>query len=310
MSAAPFASLGRGTIAAMSTTMAARYDRAAVRYQRWWAPVLRPSALSLLDVVAPWVRADGPTAALDVGSGTGVLAIEMVRRWPRIEVTAIDASGGMLDVARAEADRLLEPAERRRIRFEVALADRLPFEDERFDLVVSSFVFQLVPNRFRALREARRVLRPGGRLAYVTWLVHDDRFRPDDALEAALDEVGIEPPADAEEDRSGDLPSPEAAVGQLRRAGFRDVRAWQSLLVHRWSAVEYLDFLEHYGEHDLFLGLEPSERAQLRLAIATRFAALSPDDFAWRAPIVTAVGRRPEAARGTRRRPSTETPGG
>jgi len=50
------------------------YDRIAAGYQEWWAPVIAPAALHLLDLVAPTV-ADRPRARLvDVGAGTGTLA--------------------------------------------------------------------------------------------------------------------------------------------------------------------------------------------------------------------------------------------
>ena len=54
------------------------------------------------------------------------------------------------------------PDARPRLRAHTALADALPFDDGSFDAAMSSFVLQLVPSRARALREIRRVLRPGG----------------------------------------------------------------------------------------------------------------------------------------------------
>ena len=69
---------------------------------------------------------------------------------------------------------------------------RLPFDDGAFDLALSAFVLQLVPSRYRALREMRRVLRPGGRLAYVTWLRGGERFAGDDEYEEARRDVGLE----------------------------------------------------------------------------------------------------------------------
>ena len=49
--------------------------------------------------------------------------------------------------------------------------------DGTFDLALSSFVVQLVPNRARVLREVRRVLRPGATFAYVSWLQDGRAFR-------------------------------------------------------------------------------------------------------------------------------------
>src|SRR3989304_3978142 len=58
-------------------------------------------------------------------------------------------------------------------RFVTAAADAIPLPEASVDVAVSSFVLQLVPDRLAALREIRRVLRPGGRLAYATWLADD-----------------------------------------------------------------------------------------------------------------------------------------
>ena len=122
------------------TDQADRYDRIALGYARWWAPIIAPQAVSLLDRLEPAIAA-GAKRVVDIGTGTGTLAIAALRRWPGIDVVGIDASSGMADVAAAEADRLLGPADRRRFMTRVAFADDLPFPDASFDVAMSSFVF-------------------------------------------------------------------------------------------------------------------------------------------------------------------------
>lgn len=271
------------------TDQAERYDRIALGYARWWAPVLKPTALTVLDRIAPIVD-DGARRILDLGTGTATLAVAAIRRWPRVEVVGIDASSGMAAAARAEADRQLGPADRRRFRVEVAFADRLPFRAGEIDAAVSSFVLQLVPNRFRAIREVRRVLRPGGRLSYVTWLVDDRVFRPDIEFDALLDEIGVG--ARELDDRPGDVPTPDAAAAQLRRAGFRRVEVERAILQHRFSVEGYVRFLAEFDEEDLVSSLPAKDRDRLLDGLAARLRALPPDDLVLALPIVYASGIR------------------
>jgi SAM-dependent methyltransferase len=272
------------------TDLEERYDRIAAGYAEWWAPVLEARAIDVLDRVDAQVQA-GAHRLIDIGTGTGTLARAAVRRWPSVEVVGIDLSSAMVAAAEAEADRLLASAERRRFEARVAPADALPVPDAAFDVAISSFVLQLVPNRFRALREARRVLRPGGMLAFVTWLIDDRIFRPDIEFDALLDEIGVG--AREADDRPGDIPSTVAAAAQLRRAGFRGVEVERTILEHRFSVEGYVGFLAEFDEEDLISSLSTTERDRLLGDLRGRLAALPPDDLVLRLPIVYASGIRP-----------------
>ena len=92
-------------------------------------------------------------ATLEVGCGEGRVARDLVARGH--VVTAIDASPTLLDAAR-EADA--------RSRYLLADAARLPFEDGTFDLVVAFNSLMDIEDMPAAIREAARVLEPGGRL--------------------------------------------------------------------------------------------------------------------------------------------------
>ena len=271
------------------TDQGERYDRIADGYERWWAPVLAPSAVALLDRLDSIVAA-GAVDLLDVGIGTGNLAIPAVERWPTTHVTGIDASGEMVQAAHDLADTRLAAQARARLTARTAFADELPFPDGTFDAAMSSFVLQLVPSRARALREIRRVLRPGGTLAYVTWVKDERPFAPDRIFDALLDEFGFD---DAEGDgRCGDVPSVATAIGELRRAGFRDVQATGALLDYRFTVSGYIAFLVEFDEETLFAEMPTAERRRFLARFRERLMALTEDELTFRAPIVYASGRR------------------
>ena len=271
------------------TDQGERYDRKADGYDRWWAPVLAPSAVALLDRL-DLVVAGGAVDLLDVGIGTGNLAIPAVERWSTVQVTGIDASGEMVQAAHTLADARLAPDARARLDARTAFADTLPFPDGTFDAAMSSFVLQLVPSRARALREIRRVLRPGGTLAYVTWVKDDRPFAPDRVFDALLDEFGFD---DAEGDgRSDDVRSVASAGAELRRAGFRDVQATDALLEHRFTVRSYISFLVEFDKETLFAEMPTTERRRFLARFRERLMALDADELTFRAPIVYASGRR------------------
>ncbi len=263
-----------------------RYDRIAEGYAAHWAPVHRAATLALLDEVAE-TAASGPRRIVDVGCGTAVMAVEAATRWPGAEVDATDISSGMLAVAARTVEAA--GAAGGRVRLTRAPADRLPFADGRFDLALSAFVLQLVPSRPRALREMRRVLRPGGRLAYVGWLAGDLPFAADQAWDEALAAAGVERESPGGHD---DLASPEAAAAQLRAAGLSGVTARAGQLVHQFTPEGYAAFVTRFDDGDLVGSLAPDAREHLTADVLARLRGLPPDALRLELPIVYVSGLR------------------
>jgi SAM-dependent methyltransferase len=196
----------------------------------------------------------------------------------------------MIAKAAGEADRLLPAGERGRLDLRVAFADDLGLADASVDLAVSSFVLQLVPSRARALREVRRVLRPGGVFAWVSWLAHDGEWPPDADFDDALEEVGEEPRG--WDDRPNDIRDIAAAAAQMRRAGYAEVRATGRQLVHPFDVEGYVGFMTAFDQEDLVRGLGPAVRARFEAALRRRLRRRRPDELALRMPTVTVRGTR------------------
>jgi ubiquinone/menaquinone biosynthesis C-methylase UbiE len=275
---------------AASDEIPPRYDELAEGYARHWGPVIRPAALELLDRLPGGL----PSAArvLDVGTGTGALAGEILRRWPDSDVTGVDPSPAMLQLARAVLEGTdgpsLEPMAGRRFTPVTAFADALPFDDDVFDVAVSSFVLQLVPDRGAALREIRRVLRPGARLAWVTWLVGGSPFLADEVVDRVLDEFGFDPPE--RDGRSGDPASVAAAAAATRRAGFGQVTAAEGSLVHRWTPESYGAFIAGFDEQSTFAELGRRDRRDAQRRLLQELRRLTPDELTTRMPVVYVTG--------------------
>ena len=268
-----------------------RYDDMAEGYARFWGPVIRPAAVRVLDHVASVLDARDEAHVLDVGSGTGSLAIATLERWPRHRVTGIDPAGGMLEVARRTADDQLPQHVARRFRAEVAAADRLPFEDGSFDVAVSSFVLQLVDDRPAALREVRRVLQPGATFAWVAWEQTQRAYEPDRVANEILDEAGFDPPEP--DSRPGDLESAAATAAEMEEAGYRDVDVRGDELAHEWDPQGYVEFFTEFDEASLFDDLEPDEREELIAKLRDRLGPLTREQMTLRLPVLYVVGRAP-----------------
>jgi ubiquinone/menaquinone biosynthesis C-methylase UbiE len=116
-----------------------------------WETRIGPHHLWALDLALADIAP--PLRVLDLGTGTGVVAISLAERYPDAEVVGIDLSPGMIE----EARRTLPPGLSGRVGFEVGDAAALEWSDGHFDLVVLS-------NMIPFFDELARVVAPGGTL--------------------------------------------------------------------------------------------------------------------------------------------------
>lgn len=123
-------------------------------YMGRWSRLLAARFLDRLGVAgADWV---------EVGCGTGALTAAILAAAAPRTLLAVEPSADFLARARAAID---DP----RVRFEPGRAEALPAGDASADVAASGLVLNFVPDRTAALREMRRILRPGGRLAFYVW---------------------------------------------------------------------------------------------------------------------------------------------
>ncbi|MER6523175.1 class I SAM-dependent methyltransferase [Streptomyces sp. NPDC001553] len=126
-------------------------------YEQYLVPVLfQPFATDL----AARVAALHPRRILELAAGTGALTSHLLATAPSGEVTATDLNEAMIALGSARAPGAV---------WQQADAQRLPFPDGGFDLVVCQFGVMFFPDRVAAFTEARRVLAPGGRFLFNTW---------------------------------------------------------------------------------------------------------------------------------------------
>jgi SAM-dependent methyltransferase len=214
---------------------------AAEVYQEFFVPALFGQfAPSILDAagVGPGHR------VLDVGCGTGVLAgAAAARVGAGGAVTGLDPNDGMLTVARKSAAA---------VTWQAGVAESLPFEDGSLDRVLSQFALMFFEDRAAAMREAARVLAPGGRAAFATWAPIDEspgyaamvellrRLFGEPAAQALLAPFAL-----GDEQVLADLAEPVLGDVEVTRHGgfarFDSIDAWVHTEIRGWTLADQID---------------------------------------------------------------------
>ena len=178
------------------------YERFMGRWSRRLAPLLVRSASV----------AEGDSV-LDIGSGTGALAVTLAEAMPSVRVTGVDPSSAYVREAQARG-----PSDR--VRFLVGDARALPVPDAAFDKTLSLLVINFIPDPAEALREMIRVTRPGGIVAAAVW----DYGEGMEMLRAFWDEaVALDPAIAARDEQHMPLCRRGELAALWRAGGLRHV---------------------------------------------------------------------------------------
>lgn len=102
---------------------------------------------------------------LDIGCGTGTFVAKCLDMGSHMELAGLDMAYNMIQKAREKLARASDNG--LSITFSVGDAENLPFDNDYFDMVTCAHSFHHYPNQFQAIREMRRVIRPGGGLLIV-----------------------------------------------------------------------------------------------------------------------------------------------
>ena len=182
-------------------------------YDRHLGPVIfEPHARDLARRIA-----SGRSArVLETACGTGIATRRILEQMPAdAAYVATDLNPDMLEWARAALGN------DGRVDWRTADAQQLPFADATFDAVTMQFGMMFVPDKERALGEARRVLAPGGRFVFNVWDAFDRNPFARITYEVGASFFPEHPPA-FYLTPFGDH-DPEAHTSRARRAGFTDV---------------------------------------------------------------------------------------
>lgn len=255
----------------MSTTFHARSASSYEQFMGRWSRQLSTRFVEFAGV------SDGDRI-LDVGCGTGSLTRVLCESPGVKSIVGIDLAEAYLESAR----RTIGDA---RVSFEVGDANSLPFADQSFDRAFAMLVLHFVPDAKGAVREMRRVVRPGGTVAATVW----DALGGMPALRLFWDAAATLGLADAKVMRDFQF-RPLSQPGEMRDAwsgaGLRDVQ--QSTITIRFEYENFADYWEPIAAGEAALGkfaleLAADQRAVLEQAVRNVFlggAADGPRSFA------------------------------
>jgi ubiquinone/menaquinone biosynthesis C-methylase UbiE len=136
-----------------------QYDRLADTYDLRW----RNYILNTLTFLRDWERVETQDKILDVACGTGEFERLLLEQNPTQQITGIDISDRMLNIAKEKYQNYPN------LEFHQASVHSLSFDSNSFDVVVSANAFHYFDRPQIALTEMKRVLKPSGKLVILDW---------------------------------------------------------------------------------------------------------------------------------------------
>jgi SAM-dependent methyltransferase len=221
---------------------------------------------------AEFARPADHGSVLDVGCGTGSLALTLAERGAPDQVAGIDVAAPYIAFARSRAGAA-------GIGFAVGDVCSLPYSDRRFAAALAQLSLNFVPDAAQAVREMRRVVRPGGAVAAAVW-----DFRGGLVFQRLFWDTasGLDPGAGATRDRlfSGPLALPDGLPALWHDAGLAAVER-HSITIR----MEYADFADYWepllggqGPVGAYVeGLPPERRRQIGERVRAAFLSGAPD---------------------------------
>jgi ubiquinone/menaquinone biosynthesis C-methylase UbiE len=213
---------------------------------------------------------------LDVAAGNGNATLAFARRW--CNVTSTDYVDTLLTRGRARAE-----AEALEVAYQIADAERLPFANDNFDAVVSTFGVMFAPNQLKAANELQRVCRAGGKIGMANWT-------PDGFIGQLFNIIGKHLPPPAGVNSPAQWGSKDW-IHQVFSADARRLTINDRAFIFRYRTPEhFVDFFRtYYGPvHKTFLALDSFGQAALsadlhatvrRFNTATNGAMRVPSDY-------------------------------
>lgn len=249
----------------------------ATAWRRWAVPWATQTRAATKLIVALG-RVGAGAHVLDLAGGPGEPALTLARIvGPRGRVVTTDITPAMVATAREQATE----QGLTNISFVVADAEHLPFASSSFDVVTCRFGIAHVPDYHQALTEIRRVLKPGGRAAFIVWGPRDQN-----PYFTLVDEVLAPYPTPTLTAPRGPSPFTFADAGSLGHAligaGFKDVEerttpvtlSWPGSVDEAWQ-----------GRHEMsasttrrLTSLTQAEQDRIATAVAARLRAYAHDE--------------------------------
>jgi ubiquinone/menaquinone biosynthesis C-methylase UbiE len=254
------------------------YSSHAQGYATSWGPVIRPIGQRLLGAL-PW---EGARRIIDLGTGAGTHLPEIRRLAPGASVVGVDRATGMLELAQQQGVPLVQMD-----------GVELGFRSTSVDVVVMAFVLFHLDDALVGLREARRVLRPGGVVGTATW-AEDPETKASLVWEQELDAHGAWDPMPARPRRDEQMNTPEKVTTLFSLAELRPERVWIERFVYQWDLDGLSLMHSTFGKSKRKLeSLDPSTRAAFLERVHERLLGLPPEAFIYRAAAVCGLACRP-----------------